>query len=665
MWRATLSSVLCSVIAACCITLPSVAEAGPSQAPRQPFAEASYDATGIIVKTDGDVPPGVLRSIAAMSARNVVSQTSLGDSMVSLRFDRVLPAAKVRALSADVNALPGVSHASPDLVVTTDSVPNDPFFPQQTNLWTPPVASDPDAESTEAAPDYSIDAPKIWDATKGRKAVVVAVVDGGIVSHPDLAGQTVPGYDLIADSRNAKDGNGRDSNPADPGNGSDGTYCAAHASTWHGTHVAGIIGALHNGIGISGIAPGVSIQPVRVVGQCGATMSDVVAGIRWASGGEVPGVPLNKTPADVINLSLSSDVVDNLCPTVYQDVIDEARARGAVVVVSAGNQGRSFLTRTPSNCAGVLSVGATDVDGSPTSYTNAGRTIGMMAQGGEAGEGQGIRSTDDAGTLGPVRSTYGQLAGTSMAAPAVSAVAALVLSLGDFTNDQAVQVLKAAAVKPPDLDGYYTCISHDPTTGEERSVCGAGILNVAAIPAPVGSPAIEGVPEVGNTLSVTPGWNGHPDSVTYQWLRDGAAIAGATEATYEVVGADLGRTLTVRSTSHTAGYPDFSGLSAAKAVPKAWATVALSLSATRARVKLTRLYAYVTVTAEQGQSPTGTVETYVDGRRVSTMTLGSGSARVYLPVFNTTGQHKVQVRYSGDSRVAYRWSPAVWVTVVK
>jgi serine protease len=153
--------------------------------------------------------------------------------------------------------------------------------------------------------------------------------------------------------------------------------------------------------------------------------------------------------------------------------------------------------------------------------------------------------------------------------------------------------------------------------------------------------------------------------VTYQWLRDGAAIAGATEASYEVVGADLGRTLTVRATSHTSGYPDFSGLSAAKAVPKAWATVALNLSATRARVKLTRLYAYVTVTAEQGQSPTGTVETYVDGRRVSTMTLGSGSARVYLPVFNTTGQHKVQVRYSGDSRVAYRWSPAVWVTVVK
>ena len=110
-----------------------------------------------------------------------------------------------------------------------------------------------------------------------------------------------------------------------------------------------------------------------------------------------------------------------------------------------------------------------------------------MAPGGEVGEGQGIWSTVDAGTAGPGRSTYGQLAGTSMAAPAVSAAAALVLSLGDFTNDEVVQVLKSSAVKPPQLEGYYTCISEDPTTGAERSVCGAGILNVAAIPAPVGS----------------------------------------------------------------------------------------------------------------------------------------------------------------------------------
>ncbi len=283
--------------------------------------------------------------------------------------------------------------------------PNDSYFPRQTNLWSPTQVATDSGGSAAPGPDYSMDAPTMWDATRGSKSVVVAIVDGGIVVHPDLAGQTVPGYDMIADSRNAKDGSGRDANPADPGNSSNGRYCTAHPSTWHGTHVAGIVAALRNNeIGISGIAPGVRIQPVRVVGQCGASLSDVVAGIRWASGGDVPGVPRNKTPADVINLSLSSTVTDYACPAAYQDVIDEARRRGAVVVASAGNQGQSVRTRTPANCAGVLSVGATDVDGSPTSYTNAGRTIGIMAQGGEAGAGQGIWSTVDAGTAGPTRS---------------------------------------------------------------------------------------------------------------------------------------------------------------------------------------------------------------------------------------------------------------------
>ncbi|KAA1397947.1 S8 family serine peptidase [Aeromicrobium ginsengisoli] len=662
--------VLSLAMVAGCLMLPSVAEAGTTgTADVQPSSSyGAHDATGLIVSTDGLLPEAVLRRISLLLGRDVVGQTPMGGSAVALRLDHTLPASSVRLLSKLLNLLPGVAHVSPDLVATSDSVPNDSYFPQQTNLWTPvPVSSDSGGEDPPVGPDFSMDAPTMWDATRGSKSVVVALVDGGLVAHPDLAKQAVPGYDLIADPRNSKDGDGRDPNAADPGNASNGRYCAAHPSTWHGTHVAGIVAALrNNGIGISGIAPGVAIQPVRVVGQCGATMSDIIAGIRWASGGDVPGVPRNKTPADVINVSLSSSVTDLKCPAAYQDVIDEARSRGAIVVVSAGNQSESLLNRTPANCQGVLSVGATDIDGSLTSYTNAGRTIGIMAQGGEVGPNEGIWSTVDAGTAGPVRPTYGQNSGTSMAAPAVSAAAALVLSLGHFTNDQVVQVLKAAALKPPEFDSYYTCISHDPTTGVERNVCGAGILNLASIPAPVGHPVLQGGSTVGSTLSFTPGrWNGHPDSVTYQWLRDGTPIAGATTTSYVLAGADLGRTLTVRSTAHTQGYPDFSGLSAAKAVPKATASVTLRLSATRARVNTTRLYAYVTVTAAQGQSPTGSVEAYVDGRRVALVALSSGRAQVRLPVFSTTGSHKVQMRYGGNSRVSYKWSPSVWVSVSK
>ncbi len=660
--------LLSSYVVAVCLLLTAVVPTAAAQAQQPSPTVRAGDATGLIVSTDGLISDGVLRTVSLLLGRDIVSQVPLGDSLVSLRFDRGLPAATVRLLTTVLNALPGLAGVSPDLVATSDSVPpNDSYFPRQTNLWSPAQAATDSGGSAASGADYSMDAPTMWDATRGSKSVVVAIVDGGIVAHPDLAGQTVPGYDMIADSRNAKDGSGRDANTADPGNSSNGTYCAAHASTWHGTHVAGIVAALrNNGIGISGIAPGVRIQPVRVVGQCGASLSDVVAGIRWASGGDVPGVPRNKTPADVINLSLSSTVTDYSCPAAYQDVINEARRRGAVVVASAGNQSASVLTRTPANCAGVLSVGATDVDGSATSYTNAGRTIGIMAQGGETGEGQGIWSTVNAGTAGPTRSTYGQMAGTSMAAPSVSAAAALVRSLGSFTNDQVVQVLKASALRPPELNDYYTCISHDPTTGAERNVCGAGILNLAAIPAPVGHPALTGGSTVGSTLSFTPGrWNGHPDSVTHQWLRNGAAIAGATATSYRLTAADLGRTVTVRSTAHTPGYPDFSGLSVAKVVPKARASVALRLSSTRARVSRTRLYAYVTVTAAQGQAPTGTVSAYVDGRRVALVTLSSGAVRVRLPVFAKTGRHKVQVRYNGNPRVSATWSPSFLVSVSK
>ena len=152
--------------------------------------------------------------------------------------------------------------------------------------------------------------------------------------------------------------------------------------------------------------------------------------------------------------------------------------------------------------------------------------------------------------------------------------------------------------------------------------------------------------------------------MTYQWLRDGVAIAGATETSYELTGADLGRTLTVRSTAQTSGYPDFSGLSAAKAVPKARASVALRLSATRAKVKSTRLYAVHHRDRRAGAVP--------DRHRRDVRRRRTGLDRhaelrgmraAYLPVFSTTGQRKVQVRYSGDSRVDYRWSPAVYVTV--
>ena len=106
------------------------------------------------------------------------------------------------------------------------------------------------------------------------------------------------GVDMIENSATARDGDGRDMNPTDEGD------WAWYPSTWHGTHVAGTIGAAQNEIGISGIAPNVSIQHVRVLGRCGGSLSDIADGVTWASGGTVSGVPANATPAHIINMSL-------------------------------------------------------------------------------------------------------------------------------------------------------------------------------------------------------------------------------------------------------------------------------------------------------------------------------------------------------------------------
>lgn len=608
-------------------------------------SEAKALADGLLVTTDGPLAPAVLRAVSATLGRKIVGESSAGDSIVALRFDTPLPARVVSQAGPLLNLLGGISRVEPDLHATADAEPNDTYFGRQSNL-------SPGEGAASTGANYSIHAPAIWESTLGSKDVVVAVVDSGLVAHTDLLKPVVGGYDMIADERVSRDGNGRDSNASDPGTWSDGTYCTAGPSVWHGTHVAGIIAAKrNNGIGISGIAPGVTLQPVRVMGQCGGSMSDILAGIRWASGGTVPGVPVNKMPAKVINVSLSS--TSSTCPSYYQDVIDEARDRGALVVVSAGNERKFVTTRTPANCDGVLSVGASAPDGRPTRYTNAGPTLGMMAPGGMTGEGEGIWSTIDSGSKGPSKSVYAQYSGTSMAAPTVAAAAALVNSLGTFTPAQVEQILKAAATRPPDYGGNFDCATY----------CGAGILNLANVPAPIGQPVLVGTTRAGEELSFDPlRWNGRPGAVEFQWLRDGAPISDATGTSYRLAPADLGHSLSVRSTAHTAGFPDVFGLSAPRVVPKASTVVLIELSAAVAKARKTILTAVITVSS-QGPTPTGVVKVLVGGKQVATVDPGADPVSVSLPVFAKKGTFEVQAVYAGDGFTAPSKSPTVKVKV--
>jgi serine protease len=204
--------------------------------------------------------------------------------------------------------------------------------------------------------------------------------------------------------------------------------------------VAGTIAAVsNNGVGGAGVAPGAKVQPVRAMGKCGGFTSDIADAIIWASGGSVPGVPTNPTPARVINLSLGGM---GACDQTTQLAIDVARSHNSVVVVAAGNSGVDASHHSPASCNGVISVGAVGRSGAPAPYSNYGAKVDVSAPGGDMRSdpsGGGIYSTFNTGTREPGADSYAYKQGTSMAAPHVAGVVALMLARNPGLTPDAVE----------------------------------------------------------------------------------------------------------------------------------------------------------------------------------------------------------------------------------
>lgn len=306
---------------------------------------------------------------------------------------------------------------------------------------------------------HRIGAPDAW-ATADGSGVLIAVVDSGVdLTHPDLADKIVsfPDADFVDPEGICEKGKSCIQDGAQDQNG-------------HGTHVAGIAAAsTGNGIGVAGTAPGAKILPVRVLDAEGAGQTGRLArGIRYAA----------DKKAQVINLSLSYRTADpdsltgRLKPV--RDAISYAVARGSIVVVAAGNESMP-LCAEPSASQDVLCVGATDQSDMRAYYSNGDATQSrnfLVAPGGAGLTcGNEIFSTylRGAQTACSSESGYEGTSGTSMAAPFVSGVAALLVEQG-LTNSEIVGCLleSAADLGAPGRDpifGYGRLDAHRAVSG--------------------------------------------------------------------------------------------------------------------------------------------------------------------------------------------------------
>ncbi len=347
-----------------------------------------------------------------------------------------LDLAETLQLAEELRQQPGIKSAAPNWILHSFATPNDALYPIQWHM-------------------DAINMPAAWDIQRSSAGVTVAVLDTGSINHSDL--RFTGGHNFVSE------GSGRSSNPIDPGRGTD----------YHGAHVAGTIGArTNNSIGVAGMSWNVPIVPVRVLGNNGeGTFMDILDGATWAAGGTVSGAPANPNPARVLNLSLGASIGVSCRDAMggNDSFFTDLAANGVITVVAAGNEGQNTSGVFPANCPGVITVGATGVGTTQAPYSNYGTAVDVMAPGGDMSasfrvDGRnyayGVLST----VLGPDGSEgYSFSQGTSMAAPHVSGLVALMLAVDpNLSLSQVTSILRNNTSSP-------VC----------GSGCGAGLIDAA------------------------------------------------------------------------------------------------------------------------------------------------------------------------------------------
>ena len=551
MHKQLLGLAVLGAVAALQLATSAVPEHNPvAQEPRAIQAETRLD---VIVKlrTDNSSDAVAKRATGADRTAALAKRTGLdlthkrdvSDLMIASHIE--LGDSNAPAVLERLRNDPAVEFVSIDRVRYAHSTtPNDALFANQWYL-----------RNTEIA---AVNAFNAWDRELGSAGVVVAVLDTGVLyDHPDLGrgdagGKLLPGYDFVSADFRVNDGDGRDADPSDPGDWVNSDDKTAHASlancdisdsSWHGTRVAGMIAALsNNSVGIAGLSWNSYILPVRVLGKCGGSDSDILAGMRWAAGLSTPGAPVNPTPARILNLSLGSEGV---CEQSYRAVIDELTSRKVLVVVSAGNEGT--VVSSPGNCAGVAAVAALRHAGSKVGFSNLGNEVTLGAPGGNCVNINGgpclfsLDTTSNAGLTVPAAFTFTNQVdsnlGTSFSAPIVSGIAALMLSRNNnLSTSQLLARLREGARPFPTLvaDDATVTACHVPMNNQDfqlvqclctTSTCGAGMADAASSVDAAARP----IAAIGAITNVAPGQNVALNATA------SAAACGRTLASYSWV----------------------------------------------------------------------------------------------------------------------------------
>jgi serine protease len=547
-----------------------------------------------------------LQALAARTGLSLRAQRPITEFMHAVQIDPAMTGQTVADTLSRLRADPQVEYAELDQRRYLHTVPNDPQYApnadaalQEYGQWylQPSSSTQPSA----------VDAQDAWTTTTGAgSSFVIADIDSGVaqdnngVLHPDLSGRVLAGYCFISDAFTANNSACPGAGAIDPGDWVTSTDVANHPdqcgsgsnavevgpSTWHGTRVAGILGAAtNNGIGVAGVTWSGMILPVRALGKCGGSDSDIINAMLWAGGIAVAGAPPNNQPAKIINMSLGGT---GACPQQYIDAIDQLTAQGVLIVVSAGNE-EGTPVDAPANCPGVAAIAGLRQAGTKVGFSNIGTQIALSAPAGncintgarqpclytmttatnlgetvpDASDYTGEYVCDTVADLSPGGVPTGSYpgcsvnqgqyrtynVGTSFAAPTVSGIAALMSAVNSHLNScQLISRLQeGAAAFPTSSIGASTQppACHVPVNASDvqnecicnTQTCGAGMANapgaLAAAMRPVAAMIAPATVSAGQSLTLDGSGSaaaGSSSIASYQWANVSGVAATISNA---------------------------------------------------------------------------------------------------------------------------------------